>query len=146
MYVIQCRNDIQVGRVVASSLSEGADSTPTEDGEVGVAVGQDAEESGVLTPTKPHRKTKPAVPYRKVEHMPPWRVLLHNDDFNEMNFVVDSILRLTPLSFDKAYRCMLEAHEHGLSLLLATHQERAELYRDQFQSKRLIITIEPSVS
>lgn len=145
MYAIQGKDDIQKGRGYASPLMD-ADSTPTEEGEAGVVVDTDGEGSGVLAPAKPHRKTKPAVPYRKVDEMPPWRVLLHNDDFNEMNFVVDSILRLTPLSFDKAYRCMLEAHEHGLSLLLVTHQERAELYRDQFRSKQLLVSIEPSGS
>ena len=37
----------------------------------------------------------------------------------------------------------LEAHETGVSLLLVTHQERAELYQEQFASCGLTVTIEP---
>jgi len=144
MFVVQILNDIHQKGITACSLGMDADSSPIQDDEGGVVVDHDADGVSVQAPAKPRRKVKPTIPYRKVDQMPSWRVLLHNDNFNEMNFVVDSILRLTPLSFEKAYRCMLEAHEHGLSLLLVTHQERAELYRDQFQSKRLIITIEPS--
>ena len=38
----------------------------------------------------------------------------------------------------------LEAHNAGVSLLLTTHKERAELYQDQFKSKGLTVTIEPA--
>ena len=37
-----------------------------------------------------------------------------------------------------------ECHETGVALLLVTHKERAELYREQFQSKNLTVTIEPA--
>ena len=51
---------------------------------------------------------------------------------------------LTPLSKEDAVHRMLEAHQRGLALLLTTHQERAELYVDQFLSRRLVVTIEPA--
>ena len=35
------------------------------------------------------------------------------------------------------------AVETGVALLLTTHKERAELYKDQFESKGLVVTIEP---
>ncbi len=89
-------------------------------------------------------RTKPAKPHRKVEQMPPWRVLLHNDDVNDQLYVIESITKLTPLGLKEAAARMLEAHITGVSLLLVTHQERAELYRDQFHSKGLVVTIEPS--
>jgi len=89
-------------------------------------------------------RTKPAEPHRKVEQMPPWRVLLHNDDVNDQLYVIESITKLTPLGLKEAATRMLEAHITGVSLLLVTHQERAELYRDQFHSKGLIVTIEPT--
>ena len=38
----------------------------------------------------------------------------------------------------------VEANQSGLSLLLVTHKERAELYQEQFQSKGLTVTIEPA--
>jgi ATP-dependent Clp protease adaptor protein ClpS len=77
------------------------------------------------------------------EQLPPWKVLLHNDDKNEMLFVIHAIVELTPLSREQAVAKMLEAHDQGVSLLVVTHKERAELYVDQFKSKGLTVTIEP---
>ena len=77
------------------------------------------------------------------QQLPQFRVLLHNDDVNPMDAVVETIVGLTPLTFESAVEAMLEAHESGVALLLVTHQERAELYQEQFQSKKLVVTIEP---
>lgn len=78
----------------------------------------------------------------RIEHMPPWRVLLHNDQVNEVGYVVDTIVELTSLRRQQATMRMLEAHRTGLSLLLTTHREHAELLAEQFRSKRLTVTIE----
>lgn len=94
------------------------------------------------TPARRHRPT-PSVPYRKCEHLPPWKVILHNDDINEVLYVVEVISRLTPLHLEAAYDRMLEAHTQGRSLLLVTHCERAELYREQFSAHHLTVSIEP---
>jgi ATP-dependent Clp protease adaptor protein ClpS len=87
-------------------------------------------------PQKAPAKNPPA-------QLPPYRVLLHNDDKNEMAFVIQSIVELTPLNRQDAMNRMLEAHESGVALLLVTHKERAELYQEQFKSKGLVVTIEP---
>ncbi len=87
-------------------------------------------------------KVKPA--RLKLDKLPPYNVLLHNDDENDMLFVVQSILLLTPLKAFEAVRRMYEAHRRGQALLLTTHKERAELYQDQFKSKGLTVTIEPA--
>jgi len=76
--------------------------------------------------------------------LPPFRVLLHNDDVNTMEHVVESIVLLTPLDKEEAVVRTLEAHESGCALLLVTHRERAELYAEQFQSRSLTVTIEPA--
>jgi ATP-dependent Clp protease adaptor protein ClpS len=76
--------------------------------------------------------------------LPPWKVLLHNDDKNDMFYVINTVVELTPLNEQDAKTRTLEAHETGVALLLVTHKERAELYQDQFQSKSLTVTIEPS--
>lgn len=86
-------------------------------------------------------KTRVAPP--KVDRLPPFRVLLHNDDVNDVIYVVRSITELTPLSRPEAVHRTREAHESGAALLLVTHRERAELYREQFRSKGLTVTIEP---
>jgi len=94
------------------------------------------------TPTR-RRRLAPSIPFGKKEHLPLWKVILHNDDVNEVLYVVEVISRLTPLHLGAAYDRMLEAHTQGRSLLLVTHCERAELYRDQFSAHHLTVTIEP---
>jgi ATP-dependent Clp protease adaptor protein ClpS len=44
----------------------------------------------------------------------------------------------------RAAAVMLEAHRTGVALVLVTHLERAELYVDQFRSKKIRVTIEPT--
>ncbi len=75
--------------------------------------------------------------------LPPYKIVLHNDNVNEMGYVVRSIMELTYLGRPEATQRMLEAHNRGLAVLLVTHKERAELYAEQFASKRLTVTIEP---
>ena len=85
-------------------------------------------------------KTKPAP--TPVDELPRWKILLHNDDHNDIDFVITTIVQLTPLDTHEAAQRTHEAHNAGLSLLLTTHKERAELYQQQFTSKNLVVTIE----
>ncbi len=85
--------------------------------------------------------TRPARP--KPALLPPWKVLLHNDDVNDMDFVIDTIVELTTLNRHAATVRTLEAHKTGVALLLMTHREHAELLSEQFTSKKLTVTIEP---
>jgi ATP-dependent Clp protease adaptor protein ClpS len=94
------------------------------------------------TKVKPQKKSSPQK--KPPQPLPPWKVLLHNDDKNEVKFVVETIISLTPLNKQDAELRMMEAHETGVALLLTTHKERAELYMEQFASKSLIVTIEPA--
>ncbi len=79
----------------------------------------------------------------RVNHLPLWKVLLHNDDVNEAGFVVETILELTPLNAHDAMIRMVEAHKTGISMIMTTHREHAELLEEQFASKSLTVTIEP---
>jgi ATP-dependent Clp protease adaptor protein ClpS len=85
--------------------------------------------------------TKPAPP--QTRQLPPFKVLLHNDDVNDVEHVVCSILKLTPLSVEEAVQRTLEAHHTGVALLLVTHRERGELYCEQFATYNLTVTLEP---
>ncbi len=76
--------------------------------------------------------------------LPPWKVLLHNDARNDMDYVSCTIRELTALDRQEAEVCMKEAHRAGVSLILTTHREHAELLEEQFRSKRLVVTIEPA--
>jgi ATP-dependent Clp protease adaptor protein ClpS len=102
-----------------------------------------SDSSGTAT-AKPKRAAKPATKPRPPQMLPPWKVLLHNDDKNDFGFVILTIVELTTLNEQDAKKRTLEAHESGVALLLTTHKERAELYKDQFQSKGLTVTIEPA--
>ena len=86
---------------------------------------------------------KPAPPKRDPKLLPPYKVLLHNDEKNTFEHVIRSVVRLTPIREDDAIVKAIETHESGVSLLLVTHQERAELYADQFASLSITISIEP---
>ena len=101
------------------------------------------EESGTAT-AKPKSARKPAPKRKPPRHLPQWKVLLHNDDKNEMGFVVATIVELTPLNEQEATLRMKEADDSGVALILTTHKERAELYQEQFTSKGLVVTIEPA--
>ena len=85
---------------------------------------------------------KPAPPRPRL--LPPFRVLLHNDDANDVEHVVRSIVKLTPLTLEDAVEKTWEAHSTGVSLLLVTHGERAELYCEQFATFKLTVTCEPA--
>ena len=119
----QQRNDSSANQ----SASERADTAPTgTDGGTATAV-----------------KTRPAPPSRKVDQLPPWRVLLHNDDVNDIGHVVESIIELLRVNPRQALLCTLTAHRTGLCHLISTHREHAELLQDQFKCKWLTVTIEP---
>jgi ATP-dependent Clp protease adaptor protein ClpS len=94
--------------------------------------------------TKSKKKSKPAPQKTPPKMLPPWKVLLHNDDVNTHLHVVKTIVELTHLNEQAAKTRTEEADKTGVALLLITHQERAELYKDQFTSKGLTVTIEPT--
>jgi ATP-dependent Clp protease adapter protein ClpS len=99
---------------------------------------------GATATAKPKAKGKRAPKKKPPQMLPPWKVLLHNDDKNVRDYVVDTIVELTPLTKQDATLRMDEADKTGVALLLVTHKERAELYKDQFESKGLVVTIEPA--
>jgi ATP-dependent Clp protease adapter protein ClpS len=75
--------------------------------------------------------------------LPPHRVVLHNDDVNEMGHVVRALLVSVPeLTSEQAVHIMLEAHEHGQAEVIRCPLERAELYRERLESHGLTATIE----
>jgi ATP-dependent Clp protease adaptor protein ClpS len=80
---------------------------------------------------------------QRVRQLPPFKVILHNDDVNTVDHVIVTIVKITPLKLQEAVEKTLEAHESGSAVLLVTHRERAELYVEQFASRKLTCTCEP---
>jgi ATP-dependent Clp protease adaptor protein ClpS len=97
--------------------------------------------------------TRPAAPRPAIERndpvtrsldelLPPTTVVLHNDDVNAIDHVVNALLGSVPeLATEDAARIMLIAHEHGQADVISCPFERAELYRDRLESHGLTATI-----
>jgi len=89
-------------------------------------------------------ETRPDIGTRERQAiLPPYSVILHNDDHNEMVYVVQCLLKTVPaLGTSKAVLIMLEAHKHGRAVVTTCPLELAELYRDRLESFGLTATIE----
>ena len=75
---------------------------------------------------------------------PRYRVLLHNDDFNGMEYVVQTLLQTVPsLTQPQAVDIMMEAHNSGVGLVITCAQEHAEFYCEMLKNHGLTSTIEP---
>jgi ATP-dependent Clp protease adaptor protein ClpS len=75
--------------------------------------------------------------------LPPWVVILHNDDHNEMLYVISCLLKSVPgLGTRRAAEIMLQAHKHGRARVITCPLELAELYRDRLEGFGLTATIE----
>jgi len=57
---------------------------------------------------------------------PMFRVLLHNDDFTTMDFVVQILMRVFNKTFEEAARVMLNVHRKGIGLCGVYTYEVAE--------------------
>ncbi len=74
--------------------------------------------------------------------LPRYKVLLHNDDVNSMDHVVNALMRVFKFERAACERIMLEAHRNGVALCAVEPLEQAELHRDQLISFSLVSTIE----
>ncbi len=75
---------------------------------------------------------------------PRYRVLLHNDDYNSMEYVVQVLLTTVPsLTQPQAVSIMMEAHTNGIALVITCAQEHAEFYCETLKNHGLTSTIEP---
>ncbi len=75
---------------------------------------------------------------------PRYRVLLHNDDFNGMEYVVECLVQTVPaLTAPQAIDIMMQAHNSGKGLVIICELEHAEFYCETLCSKGLTSTIEP---
>lgn len=90
----------------------------------------------------PETTKKPEIVRREML-LPPYAVILHNDDVNEMGYVVRTLLHCVPdLSPERAVEIMLEAHNHGQAVVVVCPLELAELYRERLESRGLTATVE----
>lgn len=75
---------------------------------------------------------------------PRYRVLLHNDDYNSMEHVVQVLMKTVPsVTQPQAVSIMMEAHINGMALVITCAQEHAEFYCETLKNNGLSSTIEP---
>src|ERR1700687_4541131 len=73
--------------------------------------------------------------------LPPYKVILFNDDHNDMDYVVSVLLHLiNHLTAPEALEIMLTAHLTGSAVVVVCPKESAEYYRERLLSAGLIAT------
>jgi ATP-dependent Clp protease adaptor protein ClpS len=97
-----------------------------------------------MTTQPPSTDVRPDIDTDVVRRLlPPYAVILHNDEVNEMMYVVRSIVACVPeIDWERAVAIMLEAHEHGQAHVITCPLELAEMYRDRLERRGLTATIE----
>ena len=89
------------------------------------------EQESQQTQVRTQRKPKP---HSRTDKLPPYAVILHNDDVNTVDFVIEVILKVFQYPVEKAIALMLEAHTTGRSIVWSGSKEVAELKADQIRS------------
>ncbi len=76
--------------------------------------------------------------------LPPYKVIVHDDDYNEMNYVIFALVQaVNTLTMQEAERIMLTAHLTGRAIVAVCPREVAEYYQERLLSYHLTATIEP---
>jgi len=95
--------------------------------------------------TLPQLQVRPEELQRlRAKILPPYKVILFNDDYNDMNYVVFALLHaINGLSPPEAEHIMLTAHLTGSAVVIVCPKEIAEYYQERLLSYGLTATIEP---
>jgi ATP-dependent Clp protease adaptor protein ClpS len=93
------------------------------------------DDNGTLTPeappkTRPAKRPKPD-PNSRPRPLPPHAVVLHNDPFNNMDYVVGVLKKVFRYGTGHAFMLMLRAHFSGRSIVWTGTLEVAELKAQQ---------------
>jgi ATP-dependent Clp protease adaptor protein ClpS len=94
---------------------------------------------------QPRNEVRPdQIVLNRTKLLPPYKVLIHNDDYNAMDYVVFALLHsVNILSVQEAERIMLTAHLTGKAVVVVCPKEVAEYYQERLLSYNLTATIEP---
>jgi ATP-dependent Clp protease adaptor protein ClpS len=89
------------------------------------------EQLGFGTATETRTKTNKK---RKVRRIPPYNVVLLNDDFHTMDFVVEVLSKVFGYKMERCVQLTLLAHVSGRSIIWTGTKELAELKVEQVTS------------
>jgi ATP-dependent Clp protease adaptor protein ClpS len=81
--------------------------------------------------TKPREKSR-----TKTRKIPPHNVILENDDYHSMDFVVEVLIKVLGCTMQRALVLMLEAHNSGRAIIWTGSKEGAELKVEQIRTFR----------
>mgnify|MGYP005850218007 CR=1 FL=1 len=70
----------------------------------------------------------------RTQRQPPYAVILHNDDINTMDFVIEVLQKVFAYPLEQCVTLMLEAHETGRAIVWVGPLEVAELKAEQIHS------------
>jgi len=81
---------------------------------------------------------------QRAKLLPPYNVILFNDDYNSMDYVVAVLLHtINTLTQGDAEQIMLTAHLMGSAIVITCPKETAEFYQERILSYGLTAIIEP---
>lgn len=81
---------------------------------------------------------------RRAQLFPMYKVILHNDDYNEMTYTIFALYHaVSNLTLSEAEQIMLIAHLTGQAVVTVCPKELAEHYQERLIGYRLTATIEP---
>ena len=102
-----------------------------------VGAGGDVLDRPTVLPGEPQTR-------RRRKRPPIYKVLLHNDDYNKREYVVQVLLKhVEGYTVEDALNVMREAHLHGIALVIECSQDKAEETCEAIRLCGLICTIEP---
>jgi ATP-dependent Clp protease adaptor protein ClpS len=83
----------------------------------------------VLVTTKPKSREQ-----TETRRIPPYNVILENDDYHTLEFVVDVLRKVLGCPLEQAVQLALQAHTSGRSIIWTGTKEVAELKVEQVRS------------
>jgi ATP-dependent Clp protease adapter protein ClpS len=76
------------------------------------------------------------------KHEDVFQVVLYNDDVNEMDHVVMSLMKVFDHTTELAVKITLDAHKNGRAVAEVEAREQAQLHKEQLQSLGLTASVE----
>ena len=77
-----------------------------------------------------------------VRHEDLYEVILYNDDFNAMEFVVGCVMKVFGHSMELAAKIMIEAHKKGRAIAEVESHTDARRHKEQLESFGLTVSME----
>lgn len=91
----------------------------------------------------PTRTPSPSGTTRPQREDRPVKVVLWNDDVNDVMHVIVTLVRtIAGMNLEQAHEVTMTAHVKGSAIAAETYRERAEFYREQLEANGLTATLE----